>query len=996
MTTETDRFRKNSERWSLFCPQAAALLPAFFESPAGEQKKFTAEEIDVWKKGLNFSLFDVLYVYGLTERLPYFALKEFCGDPNKTLVILEDDLEAIAKFLKSEEAEEVLHASNVWLFYLDPMRKSLGEFTRLFADSPFFVTTFYTEESKLKVVRELKSQIAFFENLYTSQFGEYANHSAPFYNNYYHNLFSLPGGYLANSLFGRFRDVPAIICGAGPSLGKNIETLKTLKEKALIFAGGSAMNALNGMGMMPHFGLGIDPNEDHISRIMANSAFEVPFLFRGRIHHKALDLVRSDKVYVTGSIGYNIASYMENAFGIVDKEIEEGCNVINFSLSLAAAMGCNPIVLVGVDLAYSDDQTYAPGMVIHPIHSRFRSKMYSEELIFRKDIHGNSVPTLWKWVTESFWFSTFAEQHPHIEIINSTEGGIGFAGIPNIPLDRVAAEKLTEPYPIECRLFGELQGAKIPERITPEKETEFLEGLSEHHEKTHAILEGHYAELLAMQKSLENDQPVPGLSSDYKASKNYLQEKLMGLIQDTESYKAVLDNFNYAFNLFSLKKYTRLEVDFSLLPPIERLKQLLQLEIDRTIFLLRTASANSLIIKKLLNERESRSLRSQVQEQLQDFQPLEKISPNNYTYHFENNRLQLIDPECDLFVSEEFVPEIPSGIVHLNDDEGNLKFESYRKEGKLHGPSRFYNKEGTLLAESWYLNGLQEGKAFRYHPLGSTYCIQGYKHGLRHGRQEYFYENHIVRMILNYHEGLLHGDVLIFHPNGRPARRVRFNMGKHDGEDLLWYPDGTQFVEAHFRDNRPVDIARSWHPNGNLALQIVYDAASEIASSSSWDEKGGILQSNTTNRDYFREVASGSQHLTATLAVLFKELRNLTPFLNEMQHGSGLQNSEVNNDVLAIAENLNLIGTAICDLEKLNRELIEEAGNSQSQSEEFWKTGALQKEIQEKLNLVTAQMQEELLQLRATLSTTIESLVKRGIEKDPRESGSESETTNKP
>ena len=44
----------------------------------------------------------------------------------------------------------------------------------------------------------------------------------------------------AEDLFGKFHGIPAIICGAGPSLTRHIETLKNISDRALIFGGGSA------------------------------------------------------------------------------------------------------------------------------------------------------------------------------------------------------------------------------------------------------------------------------------------------------------------------------------------------------------------------------------------------------------------------------------------------------------------------------------------------------------------------------------------------------------------------------------------------------------------------------------------------------------------------------------------------------------------------------------------------------------------------------------
>ena len=85
---------------------------------------------------------------------------------------------------------------------------------------------------------------------------EYLIQGRPYYSNFYKNLFELPKAKPASSLFSKFDKVPAIICGAGPSLEKNLPLLGTLKDRAIIFAGGTAMNALNAQGMLSTFWCG--------------------------------------------------------------------------------------------------------------------------------------------------------------------------------------------------------------------------------------------------------------------------------------------------------------------------------------------------------------------------------------------------------------------------------------------------------------------------------------------------------------------------------------------------------------------------------------------------------------------------------------------------------------------------------------------------------------------------------------------------------------------
>src|SRR5690606_30787893 len=92
---------------------------------------------------------------------------------------------------------------------------------------------------------------------------------------YYHLLFRnllknfryLSKSFQAESLKGCFQGIPAIICGAGPSLTQALPVLSECKEKALLIAGGSTITALSKNGILPHLSLAVDPNPEEYERL---------------------------------------------------------------------------------------------------------------------------------------------------------------------------------------------------------------------------------------------------------------------------------------------------------------------------------------------------------------------------------------------------------------------------------------------------------------------------------------------------------------------------------------------------------------------------------------------------------------------------------------------------------------------------------------------------------------------------------------------------------
>jgi hypothetical protein len=128
-------------------------------------------------------------------------------------------------------------------------------------------------------------------------------------------------------------------------------------------------------------------------------------------------------------------------------------------------MGCSPILLEGMDLAYTGMQRYAEGVLpsSHMQASELRQqKKAPERLLKRKDIYGRYVSTLVKWVMESECIAAYAGAHPATRFVNVTQGGIGFPGIPNRSLSEVMEKELGPPLDLRALIHAEIQQLKIP------------------------------------------------------------------------------------------------------------------------------------------------------------------------------------------------------------------------------------------------------------------------------------------------------------------------------------------------------------------------------------------------------------------------------------------------------------------------------------------------------------------------------------------------------
>lgn len=219
-------------------------------------------------------------------------------------------------------------------------------------------------------------------------------------------------------------------------------------------------------------------------------------------------------------------------------------------------------------------------------------------------------------------------------------------------------------------------------------------------------------------------------------------------------------------------------------------------------------------------------------------------------YAFEEGQLIIQDPDLGISLHSLYAPRrIPKDFAQLPDmivtkdeqgtvcsaffqvddsldgqclhyfSDGTVQSECYYKQGKLHGPSRFFSESGVRLSESWYFDGKREGRVLRRFLSGEVASVQCYKEDRLHGMQTFYYdigvarailgetsesENQNLKTIMHYQEGVLEGKVILYWPNGVKKREVFFKKGMRDGFDRMWNVEGILTSEESYNNGYTV------------------------------------------------------------------------------------------------------------------------------------------------------------------------------------------------
>ncbi len=247
----------------------------------------------------------------------------------------------------------------------------------------------------------------------------------------------------------RFQGDPAVVISAGPSLAKNIDQLADLRGKAVLCAVQTALKPLLQRGIVPDFVTTLDFHE--ISRQFfegLDNVHGVHLVAEPKAAWPVLDNYAGPMSLLGNAWAQLILGDALGARG----GLPAGATVAHLAFYLAVYMGCDPIIFVGQDLAFTGHAFYVPGVEIHqtwrsetnrfhPMEQKEWDRIARNRAILRK-VQGWDGGDLY---TDELLFTYLEQFEKDIasvpsRVINSTEGGAHIRGAQARPLRESARQ----------------------------------------------------------------------------------------------------------------------------------------------------------------------------------------------------------------------------------------------------------------------------------------------------------------------------------------------------------------------------------------------------------------------------------------------------------------------------------------------------------------------------------------------------------------------------
>lgn len=241
----------------------------------------------------------------------------------------------------------------------------------------------------------------------------------------------------------RDKHVKAIIVGSGPSLKKDIHYLTKLKDKCLIIAAGSSIQALEYHGVYPHFVVTMDGTLSNYDVFKNIDVSQVPLVFCSQTHYAIVDDYRSELF----SLSFGKDTITNQLLDPEDSlpSFLTTATVTGTAMQIAAYMGVSEVILMGQDLSYPDDQFYAAG--VNHVTEEDKHTSISKANLTVENVDGgeNRTSSGMNVLKKSVELITLMLSSQGIRVINTSKKGAVIEGTEWVSMDILAPTLIDSP-----------------------------------------------------------------------------------------------------------------------------------------------------------------------------------------------------------------------------------------------------------------------------------------------------------------------------------------------------------------------------------------------------------------------------------------------------------------------------------------------------------------------------------------------------------------------
>lgn len=479
----------------------------------------------------------IVFGIGLGHHL--FALKDKIS-PETRVVIIEPNLDVLKYALHHVDFTELFSSGQFLLIFGDQQcvakmvngmaglgYHKLVHNARIISLANYYVYADHSMRAVKHIHKVLLTIVKSFGNDLEDQFIGFSNVC--------NNTDAIMNSYSFENFKGKYVDVPAIIVASGPSLDKNIEQLKDANGKALIIACDASMRACEKHGIRPDAIATIERVEETYKFYYQGRTFpkDLVLLAPGSVWPKVCAEFPGKMVLVSRNHTGFENIWMTNVDNFQFASVGHSCATVAFTMARQA--GCNPIILLGQDLAYTSGKKHSD--LTHTFEYEGANDDRDANNVYVEDHEGNLLKSsdIFRFFKE--WYEIQIANDEHTQVIDATEGGAYIKGTTVMTLAEAIDTYCQKP--VEKHLVEYLPEKTVSLQEKLKKYKALLKVMNRDIKNMKLIkkeAEVHMKRLTSLEKKVQRDRGAEQLENDVR--KMQQGEKVIQRIKRSSGFEA--------------------------------------------------------------------------------------------------------------------------------------------------------------------------------------------------------------------------------------------------------------------------------------------------------------------------------------------------------------------------------------------------------------------------------------------------------------------------
>ncbi|OPY58779.1 MAG: hypothetical protein A4E55_00653 [Pelotomaculum sp. PtaU1.Bin035] len=455
-------------------------------------------------QSINFNKDSLIIVFGLGLGYHLFELKDKISEDTRVFII-EHNMDVLKYTLTHVDLSPLFDTSQFFLIFGD--EKQMGEIIVNLLSFNFYnmsqnIQTItlpnyhvYADKNQWvmkQIAQRLRNTVYAMGNSLDDMFVGFRNN--------YLNIEAFMKSNGIDEIKDVYKDFPAIIVASGPSLDKNIHHLKDAYGKAVIISCDASLRACEKLGIKPDAVASIERDEPTYTYYYKDRKIDkdIVLVGPGVLWPKIFEEYMGKTIIIPKTYEGNEEwwySFFKNL-----SYINQGQSSATVAFAVAKAAGCNPIILIGQDLAFTDGKIHSD-----QAHTEYEGENNDSRAddIYLEDYQGNLLRSNRVYRLFRDWYEYQITMHPDLEVIDATEGGAYIHGSVIMTLEEAIEKYCTKP--LERRLVTYLADMVVTDEDKLKTYEAIIQSIDEEIKKLKNIKKKsihHYKRLLEIEKKL--------------------------------------------------------------------------------------------------------------------------------------------------------------------------------------------------------------------------------------------------------------------------------------------------------------------------------------------------------------------------------------------------------------------------------------------------------------------------------------------------------------